>query len=233
MRCHFMGVALVGAAAALAVATGAALAEEGMTYAALQIAYGREQNSRADYLAFADEADLEGQVAAACVFRAVAMAESVHAAREAVAIEQMGGEPAWHREATDVGETSENLSRAIESEHREYSVVYPQFASYAREECLYDALAAINYACSAERTHEQAFARALAELNKAREALHPLIASLGVADYGDPDSPGITVEQTCYVCSGDGSIWTHPMKRCPNCGAGGAGFTRFGCACSH
>ena len=233
MKPLFMRFVLMGAAAALAMAAGPARGEEGMTYAALQIAYGRELNSRADYLAFADQAEREGHVAAACVFCAVAMAESVHAAREAIVIEQMGGEPVWHREDTEVGETSENLTRAMENEHREYSVVYQQFARYARAECLYDALAAINYACTAERTHERAFAHALAGVYKAREVVPPMTASLSVVNFGEPDTPAAAAGETCYVCRGDGSVWSRPMKHCPNCNAGGAGFVRFGCPGSH
>jgi rubrerythrin len=232
MKLLFMGYVLMGAAA-LAMAAGPVRAEEGMTFAALQIAYGRELNSRADYLAFADQADREGHVAAACVFRAVAFAESVHAARQAVVIEQMGGQPVWHREATEVGETAQNLSRAMENEHREYSAVYPQFARYARAECLYAALAVMNYACAAERTHERAFAHALARVYKAREVAPPVTACLVVAAYGEPDTPATAAGETCYVCSGDGSVWPRPMKHCPNCGAGGAGFARFSCPGAH
>ena len=232
MKPLFMGYVL-GATAALAIAAGPARAEEGMTFAALQIAYGREFNARADYLAFADQADREGHFAAACVFRAVAMAESVHAASHAIVIGQLGGKPAWHREATEVGETAENLSRAMESEHREYSAVYAQFAGYARAENMYAALATMNYARSAERTHERTFAYALARVYKTREAPPPIGVPLFMASFGEPDMPTTAAGQTCYVCRGDGSVWSRQMKHCPNCGVGGAGFARFSCPGSH
>lgn len=234
MKTSYLSQMLLGATAALAMAAGVARAEEGATFAALQIAYGRELNSRTAYLEFAFQADREGHASAACVLRAVATAESVHAANHARAIEQLGGQAAWRREpGFQVRKTVENLSRSMEMEFREYADVYTQFAKYARAEYLYEALAAFNYARSAERTHERMFAEALDRVYKSEEPLPPSPPLLFMAVWGEPDTPMANGFTTCYGCQGCGSVWSHFVKRCPNCGGGAARFARTVCPGSH
>jgi len=203
------------------------IAEEGMTFSVLQVAYARELDARSQYLAFAARADLEGRASVACLFWAVARAESVHAANHAAAIVRLGGTPAWQPVSFDVHGTGENLAASILLEVAERHQVYRRFAGYARAECMYDALASINYARGAERTHEALFRNALGTLD------HPeprqLIASASpvvgwLPSRGDP-------APTLYLCPGDGSVFSSRpgAGTCPNCGGGAAHVLALDC----
>ena len=200
------------------------VAEDGATIVALEIAHGREINARLQYLVFANHAEREGNGPVACLFRAVARAESVHAVNHAIVIERLGGTPDRRPESFVVRETAENLRAAIVTELREKDKVYRQFADYARAECLYEALASINYARCAEATHARLFAEALGTLNQASDSPRQGPASLAVAVSGPGVPNGFETLGSFFICSGDGSVFTSPVKRCPNCGTGGSRF---------
>ena len=69
---------------------------------------------------------------------------------------------------------------------------------------------------------------------KVREAPPPIAVPLFMmAALGEPDGPATAAAETCYVCRGDGSVWSRPMKHCPNCGESGTGFARFSCPGTH
>jgi rubrerythrin len=211
----------------LAFGVVSSIAEEGMTYSALQVAYVRELDGRSQYLAFAGRADLEGHAAAACLFAVVARAESVHAANHAAAIVRLGGTPAWHPRSFDVHGTAENLTAAILLEVAERDQVYRRFAGYAREECMYDALASINYARGAEKTHEALFRLALGTLD-AEEAPQLLASATPIVGWL-PSRGGSAA--TFYLCPGDGSVFSGPVSggMCPNCGGGAAHVLTLAC----
>lgn len=192
---------------------------EGQGYAAMQVAYGREVTAQASYLAFAKQADQEGRPSVACLFRAVARAESVHAARHALAIEQLGGRAAVVADPFTVGTTRENLEVAILTEQKERVAIYPRLADFARVECLYDALSALNDARSAEATHEAAFRWALWAVNSAAWPD-------GSAEGSPLASPMRPDDRSAYICLGDGSVFLRPVKSCPNCGTGGSLIVR-------
>jgi rubrerythrin len=201
-------------------------AEEGGTFAAMQAAYSMEMNAQTRYLAFATRADFEAQPTIACLFRAVACAESVHAANHARAIEQLQGTPKYSPAGFVVRETGENLKTAIATELQERSFIYPRFAAYARSECLYDALASYNYAKGAEATHERMFRMALAKMEIDTQVDRGII----LASF-TPSVPVIGQQWStrCFVCLGDGSLFTQPLKRCPNCGTGAGLIVEHSC----
>jgi rubrerythrin len=204
----------------LASLGGSAFAADDTALGALEIAHAREQNSCAQYRAFAAGAQREGQYAAAWLFRVVASAESVHAARVAAAIEQLGGRLVWRLESVVVRSTADNLRYAIEMEKQEREWVYPRLAAYAREECRYEAAAAIAYARTAEGTHAARFA----EMIGAVERPLPQLAKLGPGAGGPTGSDGPVT--TFYLCAGDGSVFASPVARsCPNCGSSSACVT--------
>ena len=221
MRGFKVSTLLVTAIASAVIAARPAPAEEGATYAALQIAYDREMNARSRDLAYAARAEREGHPGTGCMFTAVARAESVHAANHAVAIRRLGGVPRWQLASTVVRGTRENLRTAIDNERREHDAVYPRLAAFARAEFLYDALASLNYARSAEATHATLFAHALERL-ATQDPGPPLLVLLVVGSLAPPEPVS-----SCHVCLGDGSVYLQPMKRCPNCGSGQ--FVAFGC----
>jgi len=201
----------------LALGSVTGIAEEGMTFSALQVAHERELDCRSQYLAFAARADLEGHATAACLFSVVARAESIHAANHAAAIVGLGGTPAWQPKSFDVHGTAENLTASILLEVAERHQVYRRFAGYAREECMYDALASINYARGAEQTHEALFRVALGTLDRVEPPQLFASASPIVTESPGPGDSAATF----YLCTGDGSVFSSPATgTCRICGAG-------------
>jgi rubrerythrin len=214
-------VAMIAALVALPVQ-----AEEGTTLAALAIAYGRERNAHADRLAFAAEAEREGHCEAACLFRASATAESIHAVRLAAAIEQLDARPVWALASVVVRSTAENLQACLEREIDDRDRVYSRFDQYAREECLYDAAAAVQYARVAGGTEVAMFQAALERLN--REPTPPAIAMAATQNL-DLDAAE-NCAATYYLCPGDGSLFSSPIaKGCPNCGTRGSRMLVLSC----
>ena len=191
-------------------------AEDGVTLAALRIAYDRECNSRADYGAYALRAEADGMPVAALAFRVVAIAESVHASLQAERIRDLGAEPTWTPKSIVVHATEENLHTAIENEAHEYASVYPQLVDQSRPEFLYDALRALEYARAAEATHANLFTDVLRDLEPIRT---PPMQATAIASFAAVEASGF------YVCLGDGSVFTHPIHgSCPNCGSGKGSF---------
>ena len=212
------GLLALMSATLLVVAARVAIAEEGATRASMQIAYGREVETNARYVAFAHRAEREGHLQAACLFYAAALAESVHAANDAMALEQMGDRPRAEIRSFAVRSTADNLKRAIAVERDERDRVFGIFAGHARQECLYEPLATFNYTRSAEATHATLFSQALAVLDcPAAPMPSLLIASAVPIVLPDPgEKPG-----AYFVCTVDGSLFTsRPERTCPNCGAG-------------
>jgi rubrerythrin len=223
-RTGAMRIALVAMLTALV--TVPVQAEEGTTLAALEIAYGREQNAHADRLAFAAQARREGHCEAACLFRASATAESIHAARLAAAIERLDARPVWALASVVVRSTAENLQACLEREIDERDRLYARFDQYAREECLYDAAAAVQYARDAGGTEIAMFQAALEQLS--HEPALPAIASASPEDI-DLDAAE-NCAATYYLCPGDGSLFSGPIaKGCPNCGTRGSRMLVLSC----
>jgi rubrerythrin len=223
-RTREMCVALVVIMAALVAVP--VLAEEGTTLAALEIAYGRERNAFADRLAFAAEAEREGHCEAACLFRASATAESIHAVRLAAAIEQLDARPVWALASVVVRSTAENLQACLERELDERDRVYTRFDQYAREECLYDAAAAVQYARVAGGTEVAMFQAALERLNNVQTPPAIAMASTDDIELGAAENCAATY----YLCPGDGSLFSSPIaKGCPNCGTRGSRMLVLSC----
>jgi len=218
--------ALVCVMAALVAGSGPARAEDGATLVALEIAYGREQNAHAHRLAYAAAAEREGHCEAACLFRASAAAESVHAARIGAAIERLDGRPGWTLSSVVVAGTAENLRACLEREIDERDRVYARFAKYAREECLYDASAVLQDVRAAGGTQVAMFEAALERLN--RQQTPPAIA-MAAAEAVDV-IPFEDCAATYTLCPGDGSLFLSPIaKRCPNCGTRSSGAIALTC----
>lgn len=211
MRCLFSAALFVSAVVA-------AHAEEGATVSAMQIVYSREVNARIQYLAYASRAEVEAQPTVACLFRSLAQAESIHAARHAAVIEQLGVKPVYQYEDVLVLRTEQNLKTSILGELQECGYVYPRLSDYAREECQYEALTSFVHARGAEATHERVLRAALLRLEREQAAMgEQLIASLEPIVL-----PTLPVEApTYYVCPGDGCVYTKAFKRCPCCGTAG------------
>lgn len=161
----------------------------------LQTAFNGESNAHARYVAFAVQADKEGYLQLAALFRAAARAEEIHAANHAVVIKKMGATPTAKIETPDVKATSDNVVVAIKGEVYERDVMYPDFIKQAKSERNTDALETFNYAKSAETEHASLYTNAKDNL--------PQMKAKGVVFY------------VCTVC---GYTTTKiDFEKCPSC----------------
>jgi rubrerythrin len=159
----------------------------------LMSAFAGESQANRKYLAFAIKAEKEGFVNIARMFRAVAEAETIHALK--------------HLEvAGKVGSTLENLGVAVEGEHYEYSVMYPEFIETAREEKQDKALRSFEYANEAEKVHGQSFKEMKEEVTQGKDIDHKEI-------------------NLCPVCGWVGA--GEPPERCPICKTPAKMFKQF------
>lgn len=159
----------------------------------LMAAFAGESQANRKYLAFASKAEKEGFKNIARVFRAIAEAETIHALK--------------HLEvAGKVGSTAENLARAVEGEHYEFTTMYPEFIQHAKEENQAQALRSFELANEAEKVHGKLF---------------QLLKSL-VDEGRDLE------EKDLYLCPVCGWVGTEPApERCPVCNALAKMFKKF------
>lgn len=151
----------------------------------LMAAFAGESQANRKYLAYATKAEKEGYKNIARVFRAIAEAETIHALK--------------HLEvAGKVGSTAENLARAVEGEHYEFTQMYPEFIQQAREDNQAGALRTFELANEAEKVHGQFF-----------ELLKSLV-----------DEGRDLEEKDLYLCPVCGWVGAEPApERCPVCNA--------------
>lgn len=136
----------------------------------LQTAFNGESNANARYLAFAKQADKEGYMQAASLFRAAARAEEIHAQNHAVVIKKLGGTPQAKIETPEVKTTADNLLVAIKGEIYERDVMYPDFIKQARTERDKAAIETFNYALTAEADHAKLYTNAKENLGTMKTA---------------------------------------------------------------
>ncbi len=133
----------------------------------LQHAFHMEVNAHARYVAFAAQAEQEGYMKLADLFRAAAGAEKIHARNHAVVIKAMGTEPRSEFAVLAVGGSHANLLVAIHDEVEQRDVIYPQFAAEAGGHEA--ALRTFRYALVAESGHARLFQKALERMQHMRK----------------------------------------------------------------
>ena len=148
------------------------------TLANLQAAFNGESNANERYIQFARKADEEGFGGVACLFRAAARAEEIHAANHAAVIRKMGGTPHKTIDPVKVRSTRENLMAAIEGETYERDVMYPEFIKIAQQEDNKPAIRTFNHALEAEAEHARLYAEALASLESRRAKLTYMVCTV-------------------------------------------------------
>jgi rubrerythrin len=159
-------------------------------------AYEGESNAHAKYTSFAVRADGEGLHGAACLFRAVARAEQIHANNHARVIRELGGEPAVIIHPVEVRSTLENLDEARVGERYEIDSMYPEFLREAKRHNNTAAVRTFEWALEAERTHARLFSEAIAVL----------------------ESGWLIAARSFYVCAVCGYTSEMPEgDRCPAC----------------
>lgn len=177
-----------------------------MTAANLRSAFGGESMAHMRYKVWGEAAEKEGFPNIARLFRAISFAEEVHATNHFTELRQEAGAFLVASMAGfDLGSTSDNLLRAIESETFEIEemYVYLETAGFQAEK---GAVHSFRYALSAEKIHAAMFKRA-------KEA----------ADAGKDLELGPV--QICDVCGYtiEGDI----PDKCPVCGVTKEWFKTF------
>ncbi|HIJ00611.1 MAG: hypothetical protein PWQ88_818 [Candidatus Methanomethylophilaceae archaeon] len=164
----------------------------GKTKDNLQKAFAGESQANRMYIAFAAKAQQEGFAQVAKLFRAAAESETIHALAH---FKAMGA----------VGDTAENVEKAIKGENYEHTEMYPDFIAQAKEEADKIAERTFTYAMNVEKYHENEFIAA----KKAVEA--------------GKDLP----EEDLYVCKVCGYVSKgKPPMECPVCGSGPTAFKK-------
>lgn len=155
---------------ALSLGLQAEVVAQGKTLENLQAAHNGESNAKAKYEGFAAEAQTQGYLGAAALFRAAARAEGVHVDTHAAVIKKMGAVPAASIRAPLPGAIKANLEDALKGETYEQTTMYPTFIKMAKSEGNKDALQSFNYAITAEGEHARLYADALKNLEATRTA---------------------------------------------------------------
>jgi rubrerythrin len=151
----------------------------------LKAAFAGESQANRKYLAFAKQADKEGYPEIARLFRAVALAETVHAHNH---LRILGG----------IGETVENLRAAMSGESYEIVTMYPEFIADAEAESQKKALNSFNWAWAVEKEHEVLFTKALETMGSSVAGLEIWVCPVcGHTHIGIPP-------ERCPVCNTPG-----------------------------
>jgi len=180
-----------------------------MTAANLRSAFGGESQAHMRYLAWGDVAEKEGFKSVAKLFRAVAVAEQIHAMSHFVALKDVKGAFLVDSMAGfGLGRTAENLAGALEGETFEINEMYPAYIKVAEMQDESHARRSLEWAFATEKEHAKLFTRA-------KEA---------VEQGKDLDVKKLYVCKVCgYTHEGDAP------DKCPLCGAPKAKIEKFGC----
>lgn len=146
----------------------------------LMAAFAGESQANRKYLAFAAKAEEEGYMRAARMFKAAAMAETIHALSH-------------FKSAGKVGTTAENLKAAFEGETYEYENMYPPMIDQAKADGDRKAERSFSLANEAEKGHAALYKDVLDKLDKGADSEFHVCKVCGhVEEGGAPDK--------CKVC---------------------------------
>ena len=146
----------------------------------LMAAFAGESQANRKYLAFAEQAEKDGFPKAAKMFKAAAMAETVHAL-------------AHFKAAGGVGSTEENLKAAAEGETFEFEKMYPPMIEAAKAEDNKAALRSFEYANAAEQVHAALYKSILESLKKDEDSEFYVCKVCGNVNEGGP-------QDKCSIC---------------------------------
>lgn len=151
-----------------------------MTVDNLKEAFAGESQANRKYLAFAEKAEKEGYAQVARLFRAAAMAETVHAHNH---LRALGG----------IRSTAENLREAVGGETHEFESMYPPMIEAARAEGRKDAERSFHYANEVEKIHASLYQNALDSLGRNAEVDYYVCQVCGNTVEGEPP-------EECPIC---------------------------------
>jgi rubrerythrin len=148
----------------------------------LLTAFQGESQAYMKYSAYAARAEKEGHRQVARLFRAVAEAEKVHALNHFAVLEASG-------------DTSANITAAIDGETHEFTQMYPGFIDQAEQEESSRAAASFRAASAVEKIHSNLYNNALRNLGRNKEEDYYVCSVCGnTVAGGIPDK--------CEVCGG-------------------------------
>jgi rubrerythrin len=145
-------------------------------------AFVGEAKAHVRLLAFARKAEEEGYSQIAKLFRAVALAEEVHAASHL----RVAGEAV-------IGNTEENLAFSFERETTINEVTYPQLIKEAEEEGEQAAVISFSYARDVEEGHARLYKKAMEHLLQDEDSDYYVCSVCGYTSDG-------VLPDVCPVC---------------------------------
>ena len=143
-------------------------------------AFAGESQANRKYLAFAKQAEKEGHMQVAKLFRAAAEAETVHALSHLKALGK-------------IGTTAENLKAAIVGETFEFMEMYPPMIEAAKTEGHQAAQRSFTYANAVESVHASLYQQALDAMANLTETDYYVCSVCGY-------TCGDAAPDTCPVC---------------------------------
>jgi rubrerythrin len=146
----------------------------------LMAAFAGESQANRKYLAFAEKALADGYPKAAKMFKAAAMAETVHALSH-------------FKAANGVGSTEDNLKAAAEGETFEFEKMYPPMIEAAKSEGNAAAQKSFELANSAEQVHAALYKNILENLKKDEDSEFYVCKYCGNVNEGGP-------QDVCSIC---------------------------------
>jgi len=157
---------------------------ENKTMGNLMEAFAGESQANRKYTAYAKQAEKEGKMNAAKLFRAASDAETLHALK--------------HFEVAGmIGDTAANLKDAVAGETHEYKDMYPGFVKTAEAEGNKAAVRTFTYAMKAEEVHARLYAEALENVDDTEEVFYYLCPVCGNIEKARPEN--------CPICGVPGS----------------------------
>ena len=165
----------------------------------LENALNAEARANVLYRLYADQARKEGDYTAGQLFDKTAHNELAHAALWYEILH--GGNPG----------TRENLRAAIDSERFEAQHMYSQYAEAARAEGFDNIANLFDWVAATERTHENAYAGRLGELENGREYSRPGSVDWICQNCGH-HQPGTAAPEYCPVCRHGQGYFLTPQK---------------------
>jgi rubrerythrin len=143
-------------------------------------AFAGESQANRKYLAFAKQAEKEGYLQVAKLFRAASEAETVHAHAH---LRALGG----------IKSTAENLKEAISGEIHEFKSMYPAMIDNAKQEGIKAAERSFSFANEVEKVHANLYQKALDNLDSLEEVDYYVCSVCGYTCENKPPD-------NCPVC---------------------------------
>lgn len=141
-----------------------------MTERSLREAFAGESQAHMKYLIFGDQAEKEGRIDLARLFRAISYAEQVHATNHFKAL-------------GDLKSTSENLQSAWNGENFEVEEMYPAYNAIATLQQENGGIRSIGFALAAEKIHRSMYADAKERIDKGEQVKIDKISICPVCGY--------------------------------------------------